>query len=453
MNTTHALKVHGLRPARKALWLVFVFAILLFIGELGAVLDAWAYDDIRLVTRGLVVILLVLMIADVLLSWQSAPLEVRRTLTKNLALEVWSDVDIHVQHSFVKPMMLTAFDWLPSSCQTEGLPLRIQLQPGQSSQVTYRLRPLVRGELKLPKIAFAMPSVLGFWCFHRHYIKVDEARVFPNFKALEGFQLLAVDNHSSQMGIKKKPRRGEGMEFHQLRDYRAGDAIRQIDWKATARRQKLISREYQDERDQQVILMLDSGRKMLTRDGATSHFDHCLNCLLMLSFIALKQGDAVQMMSFGSESRWTMPVKGAVNISSILHQFYDLYPKKVAVDYLAAAQELLQRQPKRSLIIITTNLRDDDLDDLLVAVRLLQRKHLVLIANLYEQAILDVLDHPVESLETALRYAGTTEYLRRQTQAADRLRAEGANVLDSAPDNLTVAVINRYLEIKRAGLL
>ena len=139
-----------------------------------------------------------------------------------------------------------------------------------------------------------MFSVLGLWKKNIIQPLKSEVRNYPNFSSVMKYSLLATDQRLNQMGILKKRRRGEGLNFHQLREYRDGDSLRQIDWNATARTHKLISRDYQEERDQQIIFLVDCGRRMLAHDDQLSHFDHTLNAILLLSHVALRQGDAVE---------------------------------------------------------------------------------------------------------------------------------------------------------------
>lgn len=243
------------------------------------------------------------------------------------------------------------------------------------------------------------------------------------------------------------------MDFHQLREYREGDSLRQVDWKATSRLQKFISREYQDARDQQVIVMLDSGRRMRTQDQTLSHFDHSLNALLLLSHIALHQGDSVGVLSFGAEQRWVPPLKGVTNVNTLLNSLYDLYPSNQASDYLNAAQSLISRQRKRSLVILVSTLRDEDTQDLLIAIRLLQKNHLVLVANLYEEAIHQAEQAEINGFESALRHAGVRLYQQQTRDAIDRLSGAGAWVVTCRPAELAVTIVNSYLQIKHAGSL
>src|SRR5690606_36019577 len=193
-----------------------------------------------------------------------------------------------------------------------------------------------------------------------------------------------------------------------------GDVSRQIDWKASARRQKLISRDYQDERDQQIIFLLDCGRRMRAKDEGLSHFDHCLNSLLLLSYVALRQGDAVGLLSFAGTQRWLPPIKGKNNINSILNSVYDLHSSTVTIDLLEAATELMARHRKRSLVILLSNLREEDQDDVIAASRLLSNKHLVLVASLREEFFDEIMERPVTDLESTLIYSGATSILNRR---------------------------------------
>ncbi|AJQ97099.1 DUF58 domain-containing protein [Gynuella sunshinyii] len=401
----------------------------------------------------LLTLVIVIPAMDLMMSWRLPQAQLERQLNHNLSIDKWITVTLTVAHDFPRPVELQLFDHVPDSCDFEGLPATVTVQPGHRSLVSYQLQPRRRGSLTLDRVDVKVTSLWGFWQLQQTHPVATSVKVFPDFASVVDYQLLAVDHQNSQLGIHHKQRRGEGMDFHQLREYRRGDSLRQIDWKATSHRQKLISREYQEERDQQVILLLDGGRRMLTREGKSSHFDHCLNCLLMLSYIALRQGDSVSMMSFGAANRYMSAIKGASNINRLINQFYDFYPDKSAPDYLEAARELMQRHRKRSLVVLTTNLRDEDSDDILNAVKLLKKCHLVLVANLREESLDQTLAQPVHSFDEAVIYAGINDYLHERRQLQKRLQAQGVFFADCTPSQLTAQVINRYLAIKQAGYL
>ena len=262
-----------------------------------------------------------------------------------------------------------------------------------------------------------------------------------------------MDNWLSQLGVRQHQRRGLGLEFHQLREFREGDSLRQIDWKATARQRTPIAREYQDERDQQIVFMLDCGQHMRSQDDELSHFDHALNACLLLSYVALRQGDAVGLCTFASDQpRYLKPVQGSGQLNLLLNAVYDLQTTRKTADYQAAASQLLARQKRRALVIIVTNLRDEEDEALMAAVQRIGRHHRVLVASLREEVLDQLRQTPVQTLPEALAYSGTIDYLNTRNQRHDRLSAHGLSVLDTLPSALGAGLVTRYLEWKKAGV-
>ncbi|MEN0039119.1 MAG: DUF58 domain-containing protein [Cellvibrio sp.] len=390
---------------------------------------------------------------DWLLSRRLPPVEITRELPGNLAVDKWTEVKLRIRHQFTEPTDIQIFDGVPANANHDNLPLQIALQPNNTSTSQYQLRPLVRGSLELNKTHVQFKSPLGFWHIRYWAGETTSLKVYPDFVAIANYAILATENHTSQIGIKKKQRRGAGMEFHQLREYRQGDSLRQLDWKATSRRQKLIARDYQDERDQQIVLMIDSGRRMRAKDDELSHFDHALNSMLLVSYIALRQGDNVSLMSFGNQHRWIPPQKGVERVKVLLNGIYDLHANQSTADYITAAEKLAILQPKRSLVILVTNSRDEDNSELLLAVNLLKKRHLVMVANIREQVLDQINDLPVRTFDDSLNYAGVRRFLHERSESHKKLTAAGVYAVDCTADQLAVRVANAYLEIKSAGVL
>jgi uncharacterized protein (DUF58 family) len=377
-----------------------------------------------------------------------------RLLPGNLPLGRWSEVRLSLHHAYAQPLTLEVFDHVADGMAFEHLPQRIELHPGEQAQLAYRVRPLLRGHFRFTRCEIALPSPLGLWCARRYLALPGETRVYPDFARLYGAQLMAVDDWLSQLGVRQRPRRGLGLEFHQLREFRDGDSLRQIDWKATARKRTPIAREYQDERDQQIIFLLDCGRRMRSQDGELAHFDHALNACLLLSYVALRQGDAVGLATFaGEQQRFLAPVKGQAQLNVLLNAVYDLRSTLQPADFAAAADSLLARQRRRALVVLVSNLRDEDDEELLRAVKRIGRQHRVLIASLREE-VLDSLRHtPVEDFATALSYCGTVDYLNDRAGLHERLAAHKVPVLDARPSELGPQLVSRYLAWKKAGVL
>ncbi|OEC33593.1 Uncharacterized conserved protein, DUF58 family, contains vWF domain [Pseudomonas cuatrocienegasensis] len=442
-----------MKPSRRLLALLAaLFGLALLLGTLDAL--GQALTSLHGLWWGL---LLSLALAAGLDAWRLRRLpspEVSRTLPGNLPLGHWSEVQVHLRHGYAQALRLAVFDHLPATMQHEHLPQQITLRPGEQASLSYRVWPTQRGHFVFALCELLLPSPLGLWQSRRLLAVQDETRVYPDFARLYGAELMAVEDWLSQLGVRQQPRRGLGQAFHQLREYREGDTLRQIDWKATARMRTPITREYQDERDQQIVFLLDGGRRMRSRDGELSHFDHALNAALLLSYVALRQGDAVGLLTFAQQQpRFLPPAKGNGQLNHLLNSVYDLEASQLPADFSAAASQLLARQQRRALVIILSNLRDEDDEELQLAVHRLGRQHRVLVASLREEVLDQVRQAPVEDLDSALSYCGAVDYLNARNALHERLAARQVPVLDARPSELGPALINRYLAWKKAGVL
>ncbi|MCY1492935.1 hypothetical protein D9M68_267590 [compost metagenome] len=377
-----------------------------------------------------------------------------RQLSGNLSLGRWSEVQLDVHHDFPHPGWLELFDHVPQDMAFEHLPQRIAVHPGEVTHCRYRLRPLRRGHFRFPRCEVQLPSPMRLWLGRQLLELPGETRVYPDFARLYGAQLTAVDHWLSQLGVRQRQRRGLGQEFHQLREFRDGDTLRQIDWKATARKRTPIAREYQDERDQQVLFLIDCGRRMRSQDGDLAHFDHALNACLLLSYVALRQGDAVGLATFaGEQPRFLPPAKGQAQLGVLLNGVYDLQCTQRPADFAAAADLVLARQQRRALVVVLSNLRDEDDEELLGAMQRLGRRHRVLIASLREEVLDRLRQAPVQTYEDALGYCGTVDYLNARAGLHERLAAHGLPVLDARPGELGPELVGQYLAWKKAGVL
>ncbi|WP_122611747.1 DUF58 domain-containing protein [Pseudomonas viridiflava] len=442
-----------MKPSRLLLiWLALLLLVSIVLGAFQA-LGRELPSSLISINWGLLLALLALAVIDAVRLRRLPSPRIKRQMPGSLALGRWGEVKLEVAHEFAEPLKINFFDHVPDGLAFEYLPTVVELQPGHVSQLTYRLRPLERGHFCFEQCEVNLPSPLGLWSGKRLLSVRDETRVYPDFARLYGGELRAVDNWLSQLGIRQRQRRGQGQEFHQLREFREGDSLRQIDWKATARQRTPIAREYEDERDQQIIFLLDCGRQMRSHDGELSHFDHALNACLLLSYVALRQGDAVGMSTFaGDEPCHVAPVKGSGQLNVLLNAVYDLGSTQLPADYQAAASQLLARQKRRALVVLVTNLRDDD-DQVLGAVRRLSAQHRVLVASLREEALDTLRQTPVQTLPEALAYCGTIDFLNDRSQLHERLTAHGVAVMDVRPAELGAGLVTSYMSWKKTAAI
>ncbi|MED7667131.1 DUF58 domain-containing protein [Pseudomonas moraviensis subsp. stanleyae] len=442
-----------MKPSRLLLiWLGLLLGVSIVLGALQA-LQIDIPSSLIAINWGLLLALLALAVIDAVRLRRLPSPRIKRQMPGSLALGRWAEVQLDITHDYAAPLTIDLFDHVPDGLAFEHLPMPVELQPGHVSQITYRLRPGQRGHFGFEHCEVNLPSPLGLWAGKCLLKVVDQTRVYPDFARLYGGQLRAVDNWLSQLGVRQRQRRGQGQEFHQLREFREGDSLRQIDWKATARQRTPIAREYEDERDQQIIFLLDCGRQMRSQDGELSHFDHALNACLLLAYVALRQGDAVGLSTFADDQpRHVVPVKGSGQLNVLLNTVYDLDSTQHPADYQAAVNQLLTRQKRRALVVLVTNLRDDD-DQLLGAVKRLSAQHRVLVASLREQALDTLRQTTVQTMPEALAYCGTIDFLNARSQLHERLTAHGVAVMDVRPAELGAELVTQYLNLKSSAAL
>lgn len=385
---------------------------------------------------------------DALCAYAFKKLTVERDLPGRFALGVEGEVKVRVFNPSPFTQSFEFYDGVPSRSECEELPFQGKVKKGGYLDVIYPVTLQERGETIFGETHLLQTSLLHLW--NRRVLAGEEevTKVYPNYQPVLRYALLAMEHRQEQSGIIRKNRAGLSRDFHQLRDYQMGDSMAQIDWKASSKRQTLISRDFQEQRDQSVILMVDSGRRMRTLEGDLTQFDHCLNSMLLLSYIALGQGDHVGILSFGGADRWLPPVKGAHAMTTVLNHLYDYETAPFPSDFSEAAQRLLNHQRKRALVVILTNLRGEECDELREPLRKLRQKHPVVLANLRESGIDLMLEDEVQTFDEALGYLVATDYAREREQTLSTLRSDGIITIDETAEAFPVALANCYLDTR-----
>ena len=440
-----------MKPSRLLLQLLLIWLLAGMLVAAAAILEWPRLFEIRLLFWSWLALLVMLALLDAY-SLRRPRLGVVRLLEPHLALGVGQRVEIRLDNQGPRQLQFWLTDLPPPQLQMEGLPVKLTLDAAENVRVRYSITPLQRGLAEFGRVCCRVMSSWRLWEKNYYYAEAQQSRIYPNYKPLFRSSFVGSDQLYTDLGLQLRQRRGEGTDFHQLRDFRVGDSLRQVDWRASARFQKPISREYQEERDQQVVFLLDCGRRMRARDGEISHFDHALNALLISAFVALRQGDSVGLLSFAGQSRWVAPIKGRFQISRLLDQIYDLDSSPATSDYLDVAQQLMTRQPRRSLIVLISSLEPQDREDLASAAKLLSQRHLVMVASMRQQVLTDTLAGEVESIDDALRYCGVSHHLQQQAAMYSQLRSDNIIVADTPPAYMHSTLINEYMALKRSGV-
>jgi uncharacterized protein (DUF58 family) len=446
-------------PSRRLLWLLALLGVAALVALVAGV-------DRPLVSLASLVAVLALLAAadaDYVLSrrrWRASNVRYTRRLPAAFAIGVERPVRALLEHDGDFDWRCALYDHVDSSVVATGLPQLLLLPRKKRLETSYSVAPTRRGEIAFAPAELRVRSQAGLCDLYVRLGVTETRRVYPDFAEVARYAWLAGDRRLQEIGIKTFVQRGEGTDFKQLSEYRYGDSVRHIDWKATLRHDKPIVREFQDERDQRVMLLIDCGRRMRADDRraavGTAHFDQVLNAVMLLSYVALAQGDAVGALTFGTppgEEKLFEPRKGAHTLNALMGELYGVQPTPSHSDYVAAAQDLLRRQGKRALVIVITNFRDEDSSERGLALKLLRQRHLVLLASVRERIVGELMSQPLASGNAALDVASAHLYEQSRRDAFRRLSARDALMVDAEPERLGIELVNRYHAVKRAGMI
>ncbi|MFN9707990.1 MAG: DUF58 domain-containing protein [Burkholderiales bacterium] len=433
------------------------------VAGMGAVarLAGWPLDDLVAYASAACGIMGAWVAADLLMArHRGATLQLERPLPHALAIGVPKVLSLTVINASAYAYDLTLFDQPDSTIDFHGLPRRVQVTAWSRVTVQYTITPRRRGLVIFNPVELRIQGPLGSFESHHGWGEAQSLSVFPNFAAVARYAWLAGDRRLSSMGIKAYTQRGMGTDFKQLSDYKPGHPVRHMDWRASLKHQRPIVREFQDDRDQCVFFMLDCGRRMRSDENSYaaegSHFDQALNALMLLSYVALKEGDEVGAFTFGTPpggQRHFSPRKGAATLNQLMARLHDLEPGPTYSDYLFASQEVQRLQRKRSLVIILTNFRDEDSSELKAALELLRSRHLVILASLREKVLRETTHKPLRLASDVYDVATAHWFNERRQQAFQRLTGADALSMDVEARQLPAALVNRYHAVKKAGLL
>tara|TARA_R110002074_G_scaffold97143_10_gene211007 strand:+ start:29 stop:1129 length:1101 start_codon:yes stop_codon:yes gene_type:complete len=346
---------------------------------------------------------------------------------------------------------------------------KLDLPPGLQLQLTRKLTPHRRGAFKLDRVDLKLFSPLGLWQRHINRSLHNQLNVFPDMKQLSDYALLARTDRLSLIGVRRTRRIGQDSDFERLRDYTRDDNYRHIDWRSTARRNKLTVRQFQSDQSQRLIFLLDCGRMMTNQRNGYSLLDHALNSILMMSYVALHQGDSVGMICFSDTIHAYLPPRGgASQMNRLLQAGFDQFPRMVESRYDQAFLYLNSHCKRRSLVTLTTNIVDE-VNAEVVSDHLsnLTGTHLPLAVVLRDREMFDAADYPAEVLQTAdgqintspldetktYRAAAAAEMLVWREEVLSGLRHKGVLVVDAFPDELSAPMVNQYLQVKAQHLL
>lgn len=363
----------------------------------------------------------------------------------------------HIESHWPRAIRFTLFDRLPAALEPNSvMPELMTIPPHGIVDVDRPFTGAIRGDHELGPIAVRALGRLGLVAHTVRFDLDDVIRGIPSIAAVRQSRLLSIQQRLRAPGIRIVRPRGDGRNFANLRDYAVGDDPRHIDWKATARRGKIIMREYSLEQGQQILIAIDAGRLMTQLAGNRSRFEYALSSALVLADVAVNSGDAVGVMVFDDAvRRYVAPSRGPGAVRLVRDALTAAQASLVEPDYAAAFRTIAARQRNRALIVLFTDVLDTRSSQTLIAhLDLSAARHLPLVVALRnEDLVAAALPGGRSTTSEVFQAAAAEEMLTARETALARMRAAGVSVVNVSPTVMTAAVINRYLDIKARSAL
>jgi uncharacterized protein (DUF58 family) len=399
--------------------------------------------------------LLLLVLLDFRRAQGEGMITFERRVSPRLAIGERQPVTIVAHSTAPGDLAVQVRDDPPLTFTAEGRPLTLWLPPRGRAEETYWVTPPARGDYTFTALTARAAGPLGLVQRQWRVLHRTPVQVYPNFRLAARMELLGRRSHLLRTGLHSLRRRGEGRTFESLRDYVQGDDTRHMDWKATARRRKPIVREYEVERHQNVLVMVDAGRMMTAEVGDLTKLDCAVNAALLVAHAAVTHGDKVGLLVFAEEVLAYLPPRaGRMQIGRVLEALYGVQPSLIEPDYGAAFRYLATRRLQRALILVFTDLVDARASArLLRHVGALMPHHLALLVAIADSALQRYARAAPSEVRGVYRQAVARDLLQDRAEALKAITARGGLALDVPPDGLNLAVVNRYLDVKRRGLL
>jgi uncharacterized protein (DUF58 family) len=378
--------------------------------------------------------------------------EVSRTFAAVQAVGRRFEVQLHLVNRSGGSVGLRCADDAPG--RTDGLPAAAHLGPRSMADLAYGLVVDERGQHGFGDVTVRSRSPLGLWERQQSHPAPANVRVYPRFARARHRQTIGRLGEE-RIPVRARRRPGGENEFQRLRPYVAGDPYRHIDWKATARKRELVTREYGQESSQNLLLLLDCGRMMSARTGSLAAFDHALDAAMLLGQVALDRGDRVGLLAYDRSVRaWLPPRGGRSTVRRLIRATYDLRPGLEEPDHPLALRYLSERVRRRSLVVLLTAVQDEPTAELATTlVRALSSRHLAVAVWIRDTDLDRLVDGPAEGEAGPYVRGAAAELVAWRERALSALRRRGALVVDVSPEHLTPSLIHRYLEVKARRLL
>ena len=419
-------------------------------------ISSYAFQSLLVVSQIALLFFLVLAIVDALLLNQiKNNFTCSRKTSRLFNLGDENTIEIFLQNKSNLKIKGVLIDEIPIQFQKRDFEFRIKLHTNEKKVVRYELRPVKRGAYHFGKIHLYLSTFLGLIQRRLSFNESTTVPVYPSILQMKNMEMRAMSKISLFKGIKKLRRIGHSYEFEQIKNYVSGDDYRSINWKVTGRRSELMVNQYEDEKSQQIYFILDKSRSMRLPFHEMSLLDYAINTSLVMANIALKKQDKAGLISFSSTMETLVKAeKTPSQLSKILNNLYREKESKTEANYELLYSSVRNAIRVRSLLMLFTNFESMyAMERVLPVLRKLSRFHLLVVV-FFENTELKTFSTEVpKNISDIYLQTIAGKFVNEKEQIVNQLKIYGIQSIQTDPENLSVNVVNKYLELKSRGMI
>ena len=429
----------------------FVVTFTLAAGFLFSYWFEWLYPILWLLT----IAFLLIVLTDIIALYKGRGITAERILPDKFSNSDENQVQVMLQNFYGFKAFLEIIDEIPVQFQKRDFLHRLIIPGHSTSTFSYSLRPVERGEYYFGNLNVFASTPLKLVKRRQRFQKEQMVKVYPSFVQMKKYDFMAIDRKIAQPGLKKIRKIGHTMEFEQIRDYVLGDDVRSINWKATAKQGGLMVNQFQDERSQPVYSVIDTGRTMKMPFNNLKLLDYAVNSALAFSNIALKKKDKAGLITFSNKMEKVIPASSKkTHLNLLLETLYNVNTRFNDSDFGLLYTHANRRLPQRSLLLLYTNFEHlSALHRQLPYLLALARKHLLVVIFFENTELESFIGADAEKVVEIFDQTIAEQFSYDKRLMAKELQKHGIQTILTKPEDLTVNTINKYLEIKKRGIL
>ncbi len=378
-----------------------------------------------------------------------------RVCTDKLSNGDENEISIYLENFYSFFVSLRVFEEIPHQFQRRDLEFNLTMKPGETKVIKYHLRPVKRGEYSFGSVNVLISSQLSLLARRFRFSSDKMVPVYPSYIQMRKYELMAIHHRLTETGIKKIRRIGQNQEFELIKEYVSGDDFRTVNWKATARKSRLMVNQFQDERSQQVYSLIDKGRVMQMPFDGMSLLDYAINATLVISNIAIKKSDKAGLITFQDRIGSLLPAARLNNQMATIQEV--LYNQKTAfleTDFSVLYSAVRKSISQRSLLLLFTNFESiHSLQRQLPYLANLARMHLLVVIFFENTELKKAIEEPAETLKEIYYQAIAERFSFEKKLIVKELQKHGIQSILTTPEKLTINTINKYLELKARNLI